>query len=81
MQVRIFNNERMTNQKKLWVSLYQYMKLHFTLVFKSLSSNCMLHCHVLGMYTLNCIIVWLEIILIVSIAQFFRILKVVAVRR
>ena len=30
----------MTNQKKLWVSLYQYMKLHFTLVFKLLSSNC-----------------------------------------
>ena len=42
MQVRIFSNERTTNQKKAMISLYQYMKLHFTLVFKLLSSNCSL---------------------------------------
>ena len=40
MQVRIFNNERTTNQKNAMISLYQYMKLHSTLVFKLLSSNC-----------------------------------------
>ena len=39
MQVRIFNNEKSTNQKKAMVLLYQNMKLHFTLVFKLLSSN------------------------------------------
>ena len=40
MQVRIFNNERITIQTKAMVSLYQNMKLHFTLVFKLLTSNC-----------------------------------------
>ena len=38
MQVGIFNNERITI--KTMVSFYQNMKLHFTLVFKLLSSNC-----------------------------------------
>ena len=37
---QIFNNERITNQKEAMVSLYQIMILHFTLVFKLLSSNC-----------------------------------------
>ena len=42
MQVGIFNNERITNQKKkAMVSLYQNMKLHFTLVLKLLSSSCL----------------------------------------
>ena len=41
MQVRIFNDERisLTNTNAM-VSHYQGMKLQFTLVFKLLSSNC-----------------------------------------
>ena len=40
MQVRIFNNDRITNKKNAMVSVYQNTKLHFTLAFKLLSSNC-----------------------------------------